>query len=40
MMARLKRPSPIGVLLAAVVCFLFNRETRCNAFRWTHRNSS
>ncbi len=31
-------PSSIGVLLSTLVFFLFNRETRCNAFRWIHRN--
>jgi hypothetical protein len=31
-------PSSIGVLLSTLVFFYFNRETRCNAFRWLHRN--
>jgi hypothetical protein len=30
--------SSIGVLLASLVFFVFNRETRCNAFMWLHRN--
>ena len=30
-------PSSIGVLAATLVYFFFNRETRCNAFRWLHR---
>jgi hypothetical protein len=31
-------PSSVGVLAATLVYFFFNRETRCNAFRWLHRN--
>ncbi len=31
-------PSSIGVLFATLVYFFFNRETRCNAFRWIHKN--
>jgi len=31
-------PSGVGVLLSTLVFFLFNRETRCNLFRWMHRN--
>ena len=31
-------PSSIGVLAATLVYFFFNRETRCNAFRWIHKN--
>lgn len=31
-------PSSIGVLLSTLVFFVLNRETRCNAFRWLHRN--
>jgi len=29
--------SSLGVMLATLVYFLFNRETRCNFFRWCHR---
>ena len=29
--------SSLGVMLATLVYFLFNRETRCNFFRWFHR---
>lgn len=32
-------PSSIGVLLATLVFFFFNKETRCNAFRWLHRKT-
>ncbi|MCB2108452.1 MAG: hypothetical protein KDE14_12170 [Rhodobacteraceae bacterium] len=31
-------PSSIGVLFATLVFFYFNRETRCNAFRWLHKH--
>lgn len=34
----LMMPSSIGVLFSSLVFFFFNRETRCNAFRWLHRN--
>lgn len=30
-------PSSVGVLLATLVFFFFNKDTRCNAFRWLHR---
>ena len=30
--------SSIGVLLASLLFFFFNPETRCNAFMWLHRN--
>lgn len=30
--------SSIGVLFATLAFFFFNRETRCNAFMWLHRN--
>ncbi|HPF25732.1 MAG TPA: hypothetical protein P5528_12330 [Steroidobacteraceae bacterium] len=30
--------SSIGVLLGTLIFFFFNRETRCNAFMWLHRN--
>ena len=29
--------SSLGVMMATLVYFLFNRETRCNFFRWFHR---
>lgn len=31
-------PSSIGVMMATLVFFYFNRDTRCNLFRWMHRN--
>jgi hypothetical protein len=31
-------PSSIGVLFASLLFFFSNRETRCNAFMWLHRN--
>lgn len=31
-------PSSLGVLLSTLVYFYFNRETRCNAFRWLHKH--
>ena len=31
-------PSSLGVLLATLVYFLFNKETKCNFFKWFHRN--
>ncbi|MBT3215940.1 MAG: hypothetical protein HOD97_00980 [Candidatus Marinimicrobia bacterium] len=31
-------PSSIGVLLASLLYFFFNKETRCHFFRWFHRN--
>ena len=31
-------PSSVGVLAATLVFFFFNRETRCNAFRWMHKH--
>ncbi len=31
-------PSSVGVMLATLVFFYFNKETRCNAFRWLHRH--
>ncbi|MBK6598409.1 MAG: hypothetical protein IPG25_11235 [Proteobacteria bacterium] len=30
--------SSVGVLLGTLIFFFFNRETRCNAFMWLHRN--
>jgi hypothetical protein len=30
--------SSIGVLFATLLFFFFNRDTRCNAFMWLHRN--
>ncbi len=30
--------SSIGVLLASLLFFFFNPDTRCNAFMWLHRN--
>ena len=30
--------SSIGVLFATLLYFYFNKETRCNLFRWMHRN--
>jgi hypothetical protein len=30
--------SSIGVLFASLLFFFFNRDTRCNAFMWLHRN--
>ncbi len=30
--------SSVGVLFASLVFFFFNRDTRCNAFMWLHRN--
>jgi uncharacterized membrane protein (DUF485 family) len=30
--------SSAGVLMATLMFFFFNRETRCNAFMWLHRN--
>jgi hypothetical protein len=29
--------SSVGVMLSTLAFFFFNRETRCNAFRWLHR---
>ncbi len=31
-------PSSIGFLFTTLVFFYFNRETRCNAFRWMHKH--
>ena len=31
-------PSSIGFLFTTLVFFFFNRETRCNAFRWMHKH--
>ncbi|MBL8643431.1 MAG: hypothetical protein JNK21_05825 [Rhodospirillaceae bacterium] len=31
-------PSGIGLLASTLVFFYFNRETRCNAFRWMHKH--
>ncbi len=31
-------PSSLGVMLATLAYFMFNRETRCNFFRWIHRH--
>jgi hypothetical protein len=31
-------PSSVGVMFATLMFFFFNRETRCNAFMWLHRN--
>ena len=31
-------PSSLGVMLATLAYFTFNRETRCNFFRWIHRH--
>ena len=31
-------PSSIGVLLASLLFFFFNKETRCHFFKWFHRN--
>jgi hypothetical protein len=31
-------PSSIGVLFASLLFFFSNKETRCNAFMWLHRN--
>jgi hypothetical protein len=30
--------SSVGVLLASLLFFFMNRDTRCNAFMWLHRN--
>jgi hypothetical protein len=30
--------SSVGVLFASLLFFFFNRDTRCNAFMWLHRN--
>jgi hypothetical protein len=30
--------SSIGVMFATLVFFFYNRDTRCNAFMWLHRN--
>ncbi len=30
--------SSVGVLMSTMAFFFFNRETRCNAFRWMHKN--
>lgn len=30
--------SSVGVLLATLLFFFFNKDTRCNAFRWLHRH--
>ncbi|MCC6172711.1 MAG: hypothetical protein IT481_11855 [Gammaproteobacteria bacterium] len=30
--------SSIGVMFATLLFFFFNRDTRCNAFMWLHRN--
>ena len=30
--------SSIGVLFASLIFFFYNRDTRCNAFMWLHRN--
>lgn len=30
--------SSVGVLLASLMFFFFNRDTRCNMFMWLHRN--
>lgn len=30
--------SSVGVMFATLVFFFFNKETRCNAFMWLHRN--
>ena len=30
--------SSIGVLMSTLAFFVLNRETRCNAFRWMHKN--
>ena len=30
-------PSSLGVMLTTLAYFMFNRETRCNFFRWIHR---
>ena len=30
--------SSLGVLLSSLLFFFFNKETRCNAFMWLHRN--
>ncbi len=30
--------SSIGVLLGTLIFFFYNRDTRCNAFMWIHRN--
>lgn len=30
--------SSIGVMLATLMFFFYNRDTRCNAFMWLHRN--
>ena len=31
-------PSSLGVMMATLVFFYYNRDTRCNLFRWMHRN--
>jgi hypothetical protein len=31
-------PSSIGILLGTLVFFFLNKETRCNFFKWFHRN--
>ena len=30
--------SSVGVMFATLMFFFFNRDTRCNAFMWLHRN--
>jgi hypothetical protein len=30
--------SSVGVMFATLVFFFFNKDTRCNAFMWLHRN--
>jgi hypothetical protein len=30
--------SSVGVMFASLMFFFFNRDTRCNAFMWLHRN--
>ena len=34
----LMMPSSIGIFLATVLYFLFNKDTRCHFFRWFHRH--
>jgi len=31
-------PSSVGLLMTTLLFFYFNRETRCNAFRWMHKH--
>ncbi len=31
-------PSSLGIVLAIGIYFVLNRETKCNAFRWLHKN--